>query len=121
MQTRWLAEPRIKGLMGVKFIPVRSMSLLQVSQQCIRLRTDADASELQLELQLRMIHGAGAKQSCGVAEQRIKQVKLRHAWLFHRSCRAIFACLPGRRHRCQTDLVLSLQGEEGFPSPVSPM
>src|SRR5215467_12957599 len=52
----------------------------------------------------------------GVAEQRIKQVKLRYAWLFHRSGRPIFACLPGQRHRCQTDLVFSLQGEEVFPS-----
>ena len=47
--------------------------------------------------------------------------QVRPAPLFHRSCRAVFACLPGWRRSCQTDLVLQFQGAEVFPSAVSPM
>jgi len=105
------------------WIPPESQNVMAVISATRRgsLRTDRYANELQLELQLRMTYGAGAEQSCGRSGAANKQVLLRHAWLFHRPCGAIFACLPGRRHRCQTDLVLSPQGEEVFPSPVSPM
>jgi hypothetical protein len=68
-----------------------------------------------------MIHGAGAEQFAGVAEQRIERSSYDTPGCFIDQGCAIFACLPARRHRCQTDLVFSLQGEEVFPSPVSPM
>jgi len=58
-------KPRIKSLMGRSSSRFAVGRFCRSGQQCVRLRTDADASELQLELQLRMIHGVGAEQFCG--------------------------------------------------------